>query len=311
DGRMFPVTDSSQTVVDCLLHAAHQRGVTIRLGAGVRDIVAREDAAQGSQFEISLRDGSKHHYDRILLATGSAGRGYRLAEALGHTIVPCVPSLFTFKISDPRLAGLSGLSFENVRLTLSTGVGKPLQQTGPLLITHWGLSGPAVLKLSAWDARKLHDCKYRAELEINLLPEQSTDTAYSRLISYREKNPRKQVHSGGPLKIPRRYWQRLVELQGLDAATTWSKLGNVAIRAIVTELTHGNFSVSGKDEFKEEFVTCGGVALPEVDFRTMQSKLCPGLYFAGEILDIDGVTGGFNFQNAWTTGWLAGKSMIA
>ncbi len=311
DGRMFPVTDSSQTIVECLLRAAAKRGVILKLGARVCDITAGSEDGQTSFFQLTFPDESTMRYDRVLMATGNNRRGHQLVAALGHTIVPCVPSLFTFKISDPRLTGLSGLSFQQVKLTLTTVNGATLQETGPMLITHWGLSGPAVLKLSAWGARELNEAKYKATLEINLCPEQSPDAHYHELLAYKAEHPRKHVLSGSPLNIPRRFWQRIAELQGIDQATTWSKLSNTAVRAIVSQLTRGEFKVSGKGEFKEEFVTCGGVKLSEVDFRTMQSRICPGLYFAGEILDIDGITGGFNFQSAWTTGWIAGRNMTA
>ena len=185
DGRMFPVTDRSSTIVDCLLRAAARRDVTIKLGAGVRSLERVAGEKESPQFEIGLRDGSRHRYDRVLLATGSAARGYKLAESLGHTIIPCVPSLFTFKIADPRLKDLAGLSFGDARLTLKTQGHKSLQQQGPLLITHWGLSGPAVLKLSAWGARELHGCKYRAELEVDLLPESGSEAAYQMLLAFR------------------------------------------------------------------------------------------------------------------------------
>lgn len=309
DGRMFPITDRSQTIVDCLLRAAAKQDVAVKLGAGVCGVVLNPASRGTPSFEVAFCDGSRRHYDRVLLATGSSSSGYRLAEALGHSIVPCVPSLFTFNVPDPRLTGLSGLSFENVKLTLTTATGMTVQETGPMLITHWGLSGPAVLKLSARAARELHGLNYQAQLEINLCPEQHPDSLYSELQAYKEKHPRKHVPSGGSLAIPHRFWRRITELKGIDQATTWSRLGSPALRSLASELVRGKYSVTGKGEFKEEFVTCGGVDLSEVDFRTMQSKLCPGLYFAGEILDIDGITGGFNFQSAWTTGWIAGSSM--
>lgn len=308
DGRIFPVTDSSATIVDCLLEGATERGVKIRLGAGAIEVTAGGDKAP--QFDIKLRGETRTSYDRLLLATGSSNKGYRLAENLGHSVVPCVPSLFTFKITDPRFADLSGLSFENVKLTLTTADGNTLKETGPLLITHWGLSGPAVLKLSAWGARLLHDNRYRADLNINLLPGSSTEHLYRQLLAYREENPRKHVSTGSPFAIPKRYWSRIAEIAGASAETRWTNITRETMKAIIAELTASRFTITGKGEFKEEFVTCGGVSLREVDFRTMESKLCPGLYFAGEILDIDGITGGFNFQSAWTTGWIAGSSIV-
>lgn len=330
DGRMFPVTDQSATVVDCLVKATRDHGIQLRLGAKVKHIEAVGQAAGSPQFEIELSDGSRERFNWVLLATGGSPAGYRFASALGHSIVPCVPSLFTFNVvenlafgpegpsgperehsrkADPRLEGLSGISFEKVVLTLSDGHSKDLKQTGPLLITHWGLSGPAVLKLSAWGARMLQNCNYNAELTINFLPDYKTERVQRELLSFKTKNGRKRVQSEKLFSMPARYWSRLVQAAGIDAETAWTNVSNKALAALTAELTAARFAVSGKGIFKEEFVTCGGVKLKEVDFKTMQSKIVPGLYLAGEILDIDGITGGFNFQSAWTTGWIAGGSM--
>jgi predicted Rossmann fold flavoprotein len=311
DGRMFPITDRSSTVVDCLLKLARELGVQVRLGARVKSIRATAPSKESSRFEIELQDGLCEHYYRLLLATGSSPHGLRLAEALGHSIVPCVPSLFTFKVSDSRLAGLAGISFEKVKLTLKDNDGNQLEQTGDLLITHWGLSGPAVLKLSARGARTLQQSNYQAELVVNLLPNLSTEQLYQELLAHKEENSRKRVQKEPVLKVPGRYWSRIAQYVGIAGETIWANITNDAINALVSELSGGRFAVSGKGIFKEEFVTCGGVSLKEVDFKTMQSKLCPGLYFAGEILDIDGITGGFNFQSAWTTGWIAGLSIVS
>ncbi len=309
DGRMFPVTDQSATVVDCLVNAARSRGIQLRLGAKVKSIFTA--AASAAQFEIELSDGGRERYDRLLLATGGSPAGYRFAASLGHSIVPCVPSLFTFNVADPRIVGLSGISFEKVALTFSDGHSRSLKQTGPLLITHWGLSGPAVLKLSAWGARMLENCKYHAMLTINFLPDYKAEQVQQELLTFKQQNGRKRVQSEKLFSIPARYWSRLVQSSGIDAETAWTNVSKQAMTELVSELTAARFAVCGKGIFKEEFVTCGGVKLKEVDFKTMQSKLVPGLYLAGEILDIDGITGGFNFQSAWTTGWIAGGSMAA
>ncbi len=309
DGRMFPITDKSSTIIDCLLNIAATNKIKIRLGARVKSIETISQDVKPPQFEIKFQNGVREQYDRALLATGGNTQGHHLAETLGHTIVPCVPSLFTFKVADPRLDGLSGISFENVKLTLTTNDKKKLEQAGALLITHWGLSGPAVLKLSAWGARILHDNSYQAELAVNLLPNYSSEQLYQMLIVCKEQNGKKRVQGVNVLPVPRRYWSRIVQLTGVAEDTAWMNMTRSAMKSIIAELTHGRFAISGKGVFKDEFVTCGGVSLKEVDFRTLQSKRCPGLYFAGEILDIDGLTGGFNFQNAWTTGWIAGLSM--
>ncbi|EQB63210.1 MAG: hypothetical protein RBG1_1C00001G0789 [candidate division Zixibacteria bacterium RBG-1] len=311
DRRVFPVTDQSSTVVDCLMNTARKLGVQIRLGARVKNIQNISSAKNIPQFEIGLHNGVHERFDRVLLTTGNSPHGHRLAEALGHNIVPCVPSLFTFKISDSRLEGLAGISFEKVKLTLTDSEGNELEQTGPLLITHWGLSGPAVLKLSAWGARMLHKSHYQAVLVINLLPDYNAEQLYRMLLAYKEQNSKKRVSTEPAFTIPSRYWSRLVQFIGIQDEITWTNITKEAMSALLSELTSGRFTVSGKGIFKEEFVTCGGVSLKEVDFKTMQSKVSPGLYLAGEILDIDGITGGFNFQSAWTTGWIAGMSVVS
>ncbi len=306
DGRMFPVTDESGTVVDCLLRAASDAGVRLRLGANVKTVSVT--AASSPRFEIELTDGSRSSYDRVLLATGGNPAGCRLAASLGHTIVPGVPSLFTFNVHDPRLAGLAGISFDKVALTLSDGHAKPLKETGPLLITHWGLSGPAVLKLSAWGARMLAECRYQASLGVNFIPDHKPALARQELLAWKAANTRKRITATRLFGISTRYWTRLVHHAGIADDMVWANLSSKALASLLAELTTARFAISGKGVFKEEFVTCGGVKLDEVDFRTMESKVAPGLYLAGEILDIDGITGGFNFQSAWTTGWIAGMS---
>jgi predicted Rossmann fold flavoprotein len=310
DGRMFPVTDLSATIIDCLQKSAANAGVVVRIGARVV-AVHRVDNAASSQieFEIELKDGERLRFDRVLLATGSSPQGYKFAEMLGHKVVPCVPSLFTFSVKDPRLSRLSGLSFPDVRLTLLTEGRKRLEQTGPVLITHWGLSGPAVLKLSAFGARLLYASRYQADLLVNWISDHDVNSVLAEFHGYREQHPKRTVSAGSPLSLPHHFWERIVSLAGIDKNVTWSHCTRAAMRQIATELTQGRFRIIGKGEFKDEFVTCGGADLKEVDFRTMESRICPGLFFAGEILDVDGITGGYNFQSAWTTGWIAGKSM--
>lgn len=306
DGRMFPVTDSSQTIIDCLLHTARDLGIELRFQARVKEI--RSNSESSGRFVVERHDGSQETFDQILLATGSSPQGYRMAQALGHTIVPTVPSLFTFKVSDPRLTDLSGISFEQVHLTLIAGKQR-FEQTGPMLITHWGLSGPAVLKLSAWGARELHDARYRADLRVNFAPASNREQIYDLLVAHKQAHGRRQVSGDSPVPLPKRYWARVVKSVGIGETTPWTDVTKLQMTTLAQEITAAQFPVKGKGVFKEEFVTCGGVDLREVDFRTMQSKLRPGIFFAGEVLDIDGITGGFNFQNAWTTGWIAGKSM--
>lgn len=310
DGRMFPTTDTSATIVDCLRAAASESGIQVRLGAQVKDIAIIGRETDTPAFEIDTAGHAPERFDRVLIATGGSPAGHRLAEMLGHTIIPPVPSLFTFTVKDSRIKGLAGVAFDDVKLTLKGEGRKGLSTTGPMLITHWGLSGPAVLKLSAWGARILHDRQYRSEMTINFLPEYTTEALYRKLASFREDHGRKRVHTGEILPIPRRYWVRVMETVGIPDETTWASITRRDMMALSTELTAAHFTIGGKGAFKEEFVTCGGVALEEVDFDTMQSRKCPGVYFAGEVLDIDGLTGGFNFQCAWTTGWIAGAGMV-
>lgn len=299
DGRMFPVTDDAQTIVNCLIDSARRAGAEIRTEAGIESVERSE-----SGFEIRLRDGEVVRGDRVLIATGGNRQGHQWAAGLGHTIVPPVPSLFTFNIRDSRLAGLAGVSAAKTELRL----GKR-RQVGPTLITHWGLSGPAVLKLSAWGARELHEHGYRAELNVNWLPDYDEAELTRALKETKTEHPRRTILSHTPLPLPQRLWERLAAAAGVAESRRWAELSKSELRGLVDQLLNGKYQIAGKSLFKEEFVTCGGVSLKEVNFKTMESRICPGLYFAGEILDIDGLTGGFNFQSAWTTGWLAGRAM--
>jgi predicted Rossmann fold flavoprotein len=300
DGRMFPVTDDAGTIVGCLERAATAAGVQVRTRCGVQ--------AARPGFEVGLTTGETVACDRLLIATGGgkAGGGLELARQFGHAIEPPVPSLFTFQLKDPRLEGLSGVSVERVEVGVP---GTRLREHGPLLVTHWGLSGPAILKLSAWGARLLHDRDYQFDLAVNWVAPRAIDQALAELVRLRAEHPRRQVASGNPFGLPQRLWERLALAAGMEPSQPWTSVANDVLKTLAHQLGDGRFSVTGKSLFKEEFVTCGGVRLAEVDFKTMESRLCPGLYFAGEVLDIDGLTGGFNFQSAWTTGWLAGRAM--
>ena len=308
DGRMFPTTDSSETIINCLMQAADEAGVILRTEAGVKSVKQLVDLENKSYFQVELKNGRILQCDRLLLATGSNPLGYRWAKNLGHKIEPPVPSLFTFNIKDPRLHGLSGVSVSNAQVRLSTGKNK-LEQTGALLIAHWGLSGPAILKLSAWGARFLSDLKYNSSLQINWLPEYNQETLKQDLTAVKQTNPKKKIVNYCPLKLPKRLWQSLVNYVGIKPEKVWSEISKKELNKLAIEIVQGQYQITGKGVFKEEFVTCGGVSLKEINFKTMESKKCSGLYFAGEILDIDGVTGGFNFQSAWTTSWLAGQAI--
>ncbi|MEM1281823.1 MAG: NAD(P)/FAD-dependent oxidoreductase, partial [Cyanobacteria bacterium P01_H01_bin.152] len=304
DGRMFPVTDDSATIVDCLMKTAIKAGVTIKTRSPVKQIRHTD-----SGFAVSFKHGEVK-CDRILLATGSSPQGYRIAKSLGHTLEPPVPSLFTFTVKDAALRQRSGLSMNPVEVKLKlSGQKKPLTQTGPVLITHWGLSGPAVLKLSAWGARALHDQGYQGTALLNWLPQMSQDQVRALLQKARNEGGKRAIANHNPTPAPKRLWTYFVQRAQIDAQTQWTTLSNKAINKLPQDLCHGEYQLQGKGVFKDEFVTCGGVRLKEVNFKTMASRLCPGLFFAGEILDIDGITGGFNFQSAWTTGWLAGQGL--
>jgi predicted Rossmann fold flavoprotein len=329
DGRMFPITDSSQTIIDCLLGAARRAGVNFRLNCAVHTAVKLADG----RFELTLAaerrsplrapgpaglelagqeagaPGEQLFCDRLLLATGGcrAAAAGHLAVSLGHTLEPPVPSLFTFQVDSPWLRSLAGVSAE-------AGVFAPAvkrRERGPLLVTHWGLSGPVVLKLSAWGARALHALNYQFPLEINWLPAADEETLGREFQARRQSAGAKLVANTPVPPLTARLWAELVLAAGVARETRWSALPRAQARALARQLTRTEFSVVGKSLNKDEFVTCGGVKLRDVDFRTMESKLCPGLFFAGELLDIDGLTGGFNFQAAWTTGHLAGRAMTA
>jgi predicted Rossmann fold flavoprotein len=304
DGRMFPITDNSETIAECLLETARKLGIKLRTNTPVRSVNKLPH-----NFQIELRNGIFLNCDLLLIATGSNPSGYRFAKQLGHKIITPVPSLFTFNIRDQRLKDLAGIAVENTRVTLLTNNKNKLQQTGALLITHWGMSGPAILKLSAWGARILHDNKYQLQLLINWLPEYNSETLREYLQQFKQENPRKKVITYSPVKLPKRLWQSFINFLGIGEAKNWSELSKKELNSLIQELTQGQYQITGKGVFKEEFVTCGGVNLQEIDFKTMESKICPGLYFAGEVLDIDGVTGGFNFQSAWTTSWIAGQAI--
>jgi predicted Rossmann fold flavoprotein len=299
---MFPTTDDSGTIVDCLMSAATRAGVTIRISTPVRSILKEAET-----FRLTLGNGSVEAFDRVIVATGGnkASGGLAIAESFGHTIVPPVPSLFTFHITDPRLTDLAGVSVENA---LVTAPGTKLKTDGPVLVTHAGLSGPGILKLSAWGAREFAEKNYAFPISLNWTPPHTRETLIKALSIVREQNARKQITTFSPVAMPQRLWERFVIAAGIPTTTPWAHVSNPALQALAGQLTGAEFKVDGKSMFKDEFVTCGGVKLSEVDFKTMESRKIPGLHFAGEVLDIDGVTGGFNFQNAWTTGYLAGTA---
>ncbi|HMO04365.1 MAG TPA: NAD(P)/FAD-dependent oxidoreductase [Kiritimatiellia bacterium] len=303
DGRMFPVTDQSSTITVCLLREARVAGVEVRTRCGLASI-----GIEFRQFHLALTNGETMTADRLLIATGGNQNSgvFQLVEKLGHTIKPLRPSLFSFDCEDPRISDLAGISVPEAVVSVPD---INLSQRGPLLITHWGLSGPAILKLSAWGAARLADLDYRFTLRVQWVPGANEQQVREQIQQARVEHPKKAVAAWNPWKIPQRLWQALLHGAGVGAAIPWNQFSRAGVDAVVRDLLGMELAIDGKSMNKDEFVTCGGVSLDEVDFRTMQSRVCPGLYFAGEILDIDGVTGGFNFQSAWTTGWIAGKSM--
>lgn len=306
DGRVFPESDSSQSIIDCLLDAARQAGVRIRLHHRIETILPPAQA--GEPWQINTSEGPLSA-DRILIATGSNTRIWEQLAALGHSIVPPVPSLFTFNIKDPALAALPGLSVPQADVSIP---GTDLSASGPLLITHWGLSGPAILRLSAWGARILAGKQYRFNLRVNWTGLSIPDIE-EELEWLRQQYGKRQAAAHPQFDIPTRLWRALClsawgERQ-LDSK--WGDLNKGMRDKLINRLAASEYSVNGKSTFKEEFVTAGGVDLREINFKTFESKLHPGLFFAGEVLDIDAITGGFNFQAAWTGGWIAGEAMGA
>ena len=302
DGRMFPVTDSSQTIIDCFTAEAKDLGVKLLLRTGL-DAMQRVD----DKWQLELSSGDKVIADAVIITTGSSHQVWKLLEGLGHTIVQPVPSLFTFNIKDERIKGLEGLSMPLASVRI-VGATKYTPAPAPLLITHWGMSGPAILKLSAFAARQLADCNYQFELLVNWL-NKDLNGVKETLKQFKQTNPKKNVAANPMFGVPKRLWEKLVlaEIGGAAAGArlNFADLSNAHIDKIAGSLTGAKFLVSGKSTFKDEFVTSGGVDLSEVDFKTMQSRKTPNVYFAGEVLDIDAITGGFNFQAAWTTAFIA------
>lgn len=302
DGRMFPITDDSGTIVDCLTRAAREAGVEVRTSTRVE---ALKPSPQGWLLSLShISDPLR--FDRVLVATGSNAAIWESLRALGHSIVEPVPSLFTFNTKDTRLRDLSGLSVPNATLRIP---GTSLAAAGPLLVTHWGLSGPAILRLSAWGARDLHDVAYRFPLEINFLGKIQPSDLAGHLTEIKAQQRKKTVAAHTQFGLPLRLWQHLVEASGIPESLRWADLDKKALLSLATQLSAATFQIAGKSTFKEEFVTAGGVSLKELNFKTFESRLHPGLFLAGEVLDVDAITGGFNFQAAWTGGWLAGQAM--
>ena len=310
DGRMFPTTDSSETIARALEEAASKAGVRISTNINVDEI--RPLPTSGFQLKLTGSGaglfGGTLAVSRLLVATGGNPKSanYDWLRTLGHGIAEPVPSLFTFNVPNSPLSELMGVSVPQARVVLA---GEKLQYEGPLLITHWGVSGPAVLKLSAWGARRLSELGYVGTALISWLPAHTDETLRLWLQQFRQDNGKKTVTSNPLFGLPQRLWRNLTEQAGIAPEIRWSDLPAKAQNRLLELLLRTPLAVRGKTTYKEEFVTCGGISLDEVDLKTMQSRRVPGLYFAGEVLDVDGITGGFNFQAAWTTGFLAGRAM--
>ncbi len=299
DGRMFPEANTSQAIIDCLMREAESAGIDIRMSSPIREI--KPSTSNTGGFDLH-----GERFDRVVVASGGSPKptGFDWIRAWGHTISEPVPSLFTFNMPKESVTARMGLVVQDAIVRIQ---GTKLSHQGPVLITHWGMSGPAVLKLSAWGARELEQRGYSFAIQVNWVG-LSNESEVSELMSATAAEAhKKKLVNACPFDLPKNFWQFLLEKSGLDTNTPWMELGKKGRNRLVNTLLNDTYQVQGKTTFKEEFVTCGGVALGEVDFKTMQSRVVPGLYFAGEVLDVDGITGGFNFQAAWTTGFVAGQ----
>jgi hypothetical protein len=300
DGRMFPTTNNSQTIVDCLEREAARLNVKILRGYRV------EDLEQVNNQWLVKTNRQSFTADKVMVAAGSSTAVWDLLKSLGHTIVAPVPSLFTFNVKDRRIEGLAGLSVPNATVQVEN---TKLKASGPLLITHWGLSGPAILRLSAWGARVLADLFYDFKIRINWSGNLNVEEVKAALNDCKSKFAKKQISSTPQYLMASRLWQRLLSAAHIPETLIWADVNKKELQSLAEQIVQSVYEVKGKSTFKDEFVTAGGIKLDEVNFKTFESKKLPNLYFAGEVLDIDAITGGFNFQAAWTGGWIAGQAM--
>lgn len=303
DGRMFPKTNTSQTIVDCLMQEASMYGVDIQTGADVKSIEKKENA-----FELTLANGKMMNAHFVCVASGGYPKGsmFHWLQSLGHTIAEPVPSLFTFNLPQHSITALMGVSVPMARVKIE---GSKLVEEGPVIITHWGLSGPAVLRLSAWGARELFDKGYHFKAHIAWLPQYNDQSLKSVLQTLRAQHPTQKVANATFAQLPNRLWLFLLEQSGVSTEIRWADLSSKIENTLIRNLVDYVVEVKGKTTFKEEFVTAGGINLGEIDANTMMSKKVENLFFAGEVMDVDGITGGFNFQHAWTSGWIAAKTI--
>lgn len=303
DGRIFPTTDQSETVVDCLLDEADKYNVQLFERHPVDGIRFDND-----MYTLSVGKNKEFPAHKVLIATGSSPIGYKLAQSLGHTIEELAPSLFSFNINHPLLRNLEGISFPNARVELSA-VGEKFQEAAPVLITHWGLSGPGILKLSAWAAREMQKAKYKAKLWVNWIGAEKVQDAVSLLMKLKTDRSKAQV-ANARLDVPQRFWEKILTFSKVPHDLQWANVSKDMIQTLAQNLTKMEMFVEGKSRNKEEFVECGGVSRKEINWKTMESKISKGLYFAGEVVDVDGITGGFNLQSAWTAGWICGTNIV-
>lgn len=304
DGRMFPVSNSSQTIIDCFMNAAAKAGIKILTSQSVQSLYHSETSEEAFWKIDTQHD--KFTATKLVLSTGSNPKMWEMITGLGHSIVEPVPSLFTFNITDKRIKDLPGVSALATVKVKNT----KLEATGPLLVTHWGMSGPGILKLSAWGARILAVKNYQFAISVNWLNDTDLAEAENILKSLKQEHSKKVISKKSPFDFPNRLWEKLVLAAEISEDLKWADLSNKQIHNLAEQLTEGTYQVSGKSTYKDEFVTAGGIDLKEVNFKTMQSKLHPSLYFAGEIVNIDAITGGFNFQNAWTSGFIVANAIF-
>jgi predicted Rossmann fold flavoprotein len=302
DGRMFPVTNDSQTIIDCLMDEAENLGVQFSLGSNIKKVESKND-----RLELTFDNDASEVFDAVLIATGGHPNraGFNWMASTNHTIVEPIPSLFTFNFKDKTIAALMGISVPDAQVKI---VGTKHEYSGPLLITHWGISGPAVLKLSSFAARQLAEMKYEFMVAVNWINRKEGDVR-ELILQVKAKYPKRTLFRLNEIELPKRLWEYILFKLKIDGEQIIGNISKDTLNRIVNTLVNDQYQVKGKTTFKEEFVTCGGVELSEVDFKTMESKLVPNLFFAGEVLDIDAITGGFNFQAAWTTGYIAGSTI--
>lgn len=300
DGRVFPTSDDSQSIIDCFLDETEKLDINIKLKTSVQHITK-----QGDQYLLETTNGN-YRCKHLVIATGSNPKMWKLLGDLGYNLESAVPSLFTFNIKDERINGLMGLATEaSVKVLRASN----LESSGPLLITHWGMSGPAILKLSAWGARQLNDLNYQFKIAVNWRVHYTEEDTLEDLKSLKDQNSKKSPYTHSQFELPKRLWHKLLQASGISESQNWSDLNKQQFQKLANELTNGIYQVNGKSTFKEEFVTAGGVDLTNINFKTFESKLHDNLYFAGEVLNIDAITGGFNFQNAWTGGYMISQAI--